>query len=142
MSDSAPDKFSFEGAASAGTATASAAAVAAAVQAIKDGPLQVLDSQLAALYLNQGQNAKLLAPLTETMQSFSGAIDAAAGLVTIDATAKDSDGATLVAQWQNIGLIDGGSFGSMASGLLPVSQIPALLQLGDLSFARESGYSS
>jgi hypothetical protein len=76
------------------------------------------------------------------MGSLSGAIDASAGYVTIDATAKDYDGAALLAELQSIGLVDGGSFGSMASGLLPVSQISALVHLSNLSFARESGYLS
>src|ERR1051326_7872178 len=140
MSDSAPDSTSSDGAISNETAAAYAEAVTAAFQAIKQGPLQVLDSQLAALYLNQTQNATLLAPFAATMGSLSEAVDISAGFVTIDATAKDYDGAALLAELKSIGLVDGGSFGSMASGLLPIGQISELVQLSDLGVARESGY--
>ena len=124
------------------TGTTDGTAIAAAFDAIKNGPLQVLDSQLASLYLDRTPDAALIAPFTSSVESLSGSLDAAAGYVTIDATAKDKDGAALLAELQAIGLMDGGSFGSMASGLLPIDQVAALVGLGDLSFARESGYSS
>src|SRR5215467_12343843 len=100
MSDTAPAVVSIDGPAANDTAAAYAEAVAAAVEAIKQGPLQVLDSQLAALYLNQSQAATLLAPFTESMQSLSEAIDTSPGFVTIDATAKDSNGAALLTELQ------------------------------------------
>jgi Ca2+-binding RTX toxin-like protein len=122
--------------------TADTMAIQAAFDAIKNGPLQVLDSQLAALYLDQSANATLTAPFTSSIESLPGALDAGAGYVTIDATAKDQDGAALLAELQAIGLQDGGSFGSMASGLLPIGELASLLKLSDLGFARESGYLS
>lgn len=115
-------------------------AVTAAFEAIKHGSLQVLDSQLAGIYLNQFDGASLLTPFAATMGALSSGADFSGGYVTIDATAKDQDGAALLAALQGIGLIAGGAFGSMASGLLPVSQVQALVQIGDLAFARQSGY--
>src|SRR4051812_45134766 len=78
------------GAANPGSAYANA--VSGALESMKHGPLQVLDSQLAALYLNQSQNAALLSPFTATMQSLSSAVDTHTGYVVIDATAKDANG--------------------------------------------------
>ena len=66
-----------------------------------------MDSQLAALYLGQSSTAALLAPFTSSIESLTGAVDAADGYVTIDATAKDYDGAALLAELQAIGLVDG-----------------------------------
>ncbi len=62
--------------------------------------------------------------------------------VTIDAVAADGDGAALLLQLQAIGLQNGGSFKSMASGLLPVDQVDALLGIANLAHARESGWIS
>jgi len=123
-------------------ASAYANAVGSALESMKHGSLQVLDSQLAALYLNQSQNAALLSPFTATMQSLSNAIDPHPGYVTIDATAKDANGASLLADLQAIGLVQGASFGAMAGGLLPIDKISSLLQVSNLSFARESGFVS
>src|SRR5262249_8644499 len=61
--------------------------------------------------------------------------------VTIDAIAADGNGAALLAQLQAIGLEHGASFKSMASGLLPIDKVGALLGLSDLAHASESGMS-
>jgi hypothetical protein len=58
--------------------------------------------------------------------------------VTIDATAKDGDGAGLLQQLEALGLQSGASFGAMASGFLAVDQIAALTGIADLAFASES----
>src|SRR5262249_54268131 len=62
--------------------------------------------------------------------------------IVIDATAKDGDGAALLTQLNAVGLLEGGSFGGVASGLLPVASVASLLTLSDLSFASTSGSSS
>src|SRR5690349_8780356 len=58
--------------------------------------------------------------------------------VVIDVTAKDHDGKALLDQLVGIGLLNGSYFGSMASGLLPVSAIGELATIGDVGFARQS----
>jgi hypothetical protein len=57
--------------------------------------------------------------------------------VTIDATAKDGNGGTLLAELQLLGLKHGAAFGGMASGELPIAKLGALQGLSDLSFAHE-----
>ena len=120
--------------------TAGAMAFAAEFSGVKNGPLRVLDSALASLYYNLSPDAALIAPFTSSIESLPGAVDTATGYVTIDATAKDRDGAALLVELQALGLQDGGSFGSMASGLLPIGELAGLLTVSDLRFARESGY--
>ena len=55
----------------------------------------------------------------------------------IDATAKDGDGAALLAELQEIGLVNGASFGAVASGALPVGDVKSLVGLDDLSLVNE-----
>src|SRR5262249_42477686 len=49
------------------------------------------------------------------------------------------DGAALLATLQQLGLINGASFQSVASGYIPVSELAALSATGNLGFAHESG---
>jgi hypothetical protein len=108
--------------------------------AAKSGPLSVLDAGLLALY----QNAS--APAAPSMGAASlsvahapNAISADGKYVTIDAIAADGNGTALLGQLQAIGLQDGASFKGIASGLLPVDQVGALLGVSDLAHASESG---
>ncbi|MBV9702286.1 MAG: S8 family serine peptidase, partial [Methylobacteriaceae bacterium] len=63
----------------------------------------------------------------------------AVGLITIDATAQDGDGAALLARLQALGLEQGSSFGAVASGLLPVGDLKALTGLAGLAFVQQDG---
>ncbi len=58
--------------------------------------------------------------------------------ITIDTIAADGDGAALLARLEAIGLQNGASFGAVASGTLPASAVPALLDIAGLASARES----
>ncbi|HVO01974.1 MAG TPA: S8 family serine peptidase, partial [Candidatus Cybelea sp.] len=95
------------------------AGLEAAFAAIKNGQFSVLDTGLATAALGSA------APGED-------------GFVTIDATAKDGDGAALLTELETLGLTAGSSFGAMASGFLPVAEIAALAGLADLRFAQES----
>ena len=93
--------------------------LAADFVAMKTGKLSMLDTGLASAVLG-------------------GAAPGEGGFVTIDATAKDGDGAGLLKELETLGLTVGSSFGAMASGVLPVAEIAALAGLADLGFAQES----
>ncbi|MGC1464341.1 MAG: FG-GAP-like repeat-containing protein, partial [Pseudolabrys sp.] len=109
------------------------------IQSLKDGILSILDTQLSSLYAGQSADVAAMSILTSGVETLPGSIHGSGQFVTIDATAKDGNGATLLTGLAAIGLQQGGSFGNMASGILPVEQIGALLTVSDLSFARESG---
>jgi hypothetical protein len=123
-----------------------AAAIAnAAAPATKGREQSVLDAGLLGLYQN-GSATPAPASGTGSFGAASlgvahapNAISADGRYVTIDATAADGNGAALLAQLQAIGLQHGASFKSMASGLLPVSKVGALLGIPDLAHASESG---
>ena len=110
----------------------------AVMEAVTEGALSKLDSQLSALHLSRSSAATAAASFTAMVQQFAGSVSADGQSVLIDATAADGHGATLLGELQNIGLVGGASFGAMASGWLPISQIEALAELPDLQFARES----
>jgi Ca2+-binding RTX toxin-like protein len=116
--------------------SSSGAAAEAAFRSLKDGALSVLDTQLAALYAGATQDTAAAAILNSPVEQASDA--AASQYVVIDATARSGDGAALLDDLVALGLKEGGSFGDMASGLLPVDQVDALLTLSDLGFASTS----
>src|SRR5262249_16326239 len=120
-------------------AVLSAAAFATATEAIKGGQLSVFDTQLAALYYQASPLAGQMSAFTDSV-GHSNAIHSIGGVqyVTIDAVAKDGDGAALLAQLQQLGLQHGASFGTIAGGSIDISKIPDLLSVTDLAFARES----
>jgi hypothetical protein len=122
-------------------AVLSAAAFATATAAIKGGPLSVFDTQLAALYYQASPLAAQMGAFTASVGHSDSALNTIGGTqyVTIDAVAKDGDGAALLAQLQAIGLIGGASFGKLAGGAIDVSKIADLLGVADLAFTRESG---
>jgi Subtilase family/RTX calcium-binding nonapeptide repeat (4 copies) len=108
--------------------------------AAKSGAPSVLDAGLLALY----QNASATAAASMGAASLSvahapHAISADGKYVTIDAIAADGNGAALLSELQAIGLQHGASFKGIASGLLPVDQVGALLGVADLIHASESG---
>ncbi len=119
-----------------------ASASALVVGAMKSGPLSVLDNQLAALYFAQSPSAAAMSAYTSSVQQFASAFTADHQYVLIDTTAKDGNGAALLAQLQGLGLKGGSSYGAVASGYLPVSEIPHLTATANLGFARESGVHS
>jgi hypothetical protein len=55
--------------------------------------------------------------------------------VTIDAVAKDGNGAELLAELRRLGLADGAFYGGMASGEMPIAKLGALTHLANLNFA-------
>src|SRR5690242_18220770 len=57
--------------------------------------------------------------------------------VTIDAVAKDGNGAQLLAELRRHGLTHGACYGGMASGEIAIGKIGALTHAADLSFAEE-----
>jgi Subtilase family len=113
--------------------------------AAKSGPLSVLDAGLLALYQNASamaapsMGAASLAVASSGVAHAPNAISADGKYVTIDAIAADGNGAALLSELQAIGLQDGASFKGIASGLLPVDQVGALLGMADLIHASESG---
>jgi Subtilase family len=117
----------------------------AAAPAVKSREQSVLDAGLLALY----QNGSATAPPATGAASFGAAsfgvahapnaISTDGRYVTIDAIAADGNGAALLAQLQAIGLQHGASFKGMASGLLPLDKVGALLDVSDLAHASESG---
>ena len=121
-------------------AAAGNSALDAAFKTLKDGVLSVLDTELSALYFNALSDTTAMAVLAAGLAAPAEA--SAPQYVVIDATATDGNGAALLAALAAIGLQQCGSFGSMASGLLPVDHIASLLTLSDLSFVRTSGFVS
>ena len=120
--------------------TASTDNLDAAFKTLKGGVLSVLDTELSALYFNALSDITAMAVLAAGFAA--PAATASPQYVVIDATAKDGDGAALLTALSAIGLQQGGSFGSMASGLLSVDHIASLLTLSDLGFVRSSGFVS
>ena len=60
--------------------------------------------------------------------------------VTVDAVAKNGNGAELLAEMRRHGLTHGAYYGGMASGEMPIAQVGALTHIVDLSFAREDAF--
>jgi Subtilase family len=113
--------------------------------AAKSGAPSVLDAGLLALYQNASataapsMGAASLAVASSAVAHAPNAISADGKYVTIDAIAADGNGAALLSELQAIGLQHGASFRGIASGLLPVDQVGALLGVSDLIHASESG---
>ena len=133
-------------------------AAAGATATLKGGALGKLDTQLAALYLDQEGSAGAVAShlsretgqdgfgtLISSVQHFTGAVTVGQNgetYVVVDATAKDGNGASLLSQLETIGLKGGASFAGMASGYLPVSSLKAMVSLANLAGASESASST
>jgi hypothetical protein len=140
-----PTRGGFAGGGGAAPNLTAAPVANAAAPTVKSHEQSVLDAGLLALY----QNGSATAAPASGRASFGAAslgvahapnaISADGRYVTIDAIAADGNGATLLAQLQAIGLQHGASFKGMASGLLPVDKVGALLGISDLAHASESG---
>jgi hypothetical protein len=113
--------------------------------AAKSGAPSILDAGLLAWYQNASATAAPSMGAASLGVASSGvahaphAISADGKYVTIDAIAADGNGAALLSELQAIGLQHGASFRGIASGLLPVDQVGALLGVADLIHASESG---
>ena len=121
-----------------------------------DPDLSVLDTTLTDLYLYEVAGtapppAPSSNPITNAFDPPTSAPNTAAGSaavptivlpagpnVTIDAIAKDGDGAALLSELQSIGLTSGASFHGDASGQLPIASIGLLTGLQDLLSASAS----
>ncbi len=92
--------------------------------AAKFGPLSKLDGTLTGLFLNvQGAGADAVV---------------SSDYVVIDAVSQSGDGDSLLKALESLGLVSGGAFGAMASGLLPVTALDSVAAQVDLAFARSS----
>ncbi len=123
------------------SAAASAnAAVGSLSSAMKTGDLTVFDTQLSKLYLHSTSPAA---------SSLSGAVETLGGVtyVTVDITAKNGDGASLLPALTSAGLVHGESFKGIVSGMIPLTDLDALRGVlagaadgrnDDLGFARVS----
>ncbi len=96
---------------------------------MKGGATSALDTRLATLALNN----KMASEQARTATA-QGPIQ----YVVIDVTAKDGDGAALLAQLQRLGLEHGASFGSMASGLIRVDALERVAGIDNVAFAQQS----
>ena len=112
-------------------------AATVAVTEMKTGSLRALDTNLAALYFANSDQAVAMSAFTDSVQHFQQAL-AVPGYVLIDATATDGDGAALLAQLQAMGLEGGSSFRGVASGFIPVNALGELSSVSHISTARES----
>ena len=91
----------------------------------KFGPLSKLDGTLTGLFWNaQGSGAD--------------AVSVSSDYVVIDAVSQSGDGDGLLKALESLGLVSGGAFGAMASGLLPVTALESVAAQADLAFARSS----
>lgn len=117
---------------------------------LKSGVYGKLDTQLAALYADTvTSGARSLATndvtsLLAGVRSYTNAITTGSdgkAYVVIDATASNGNGAALLAELNTLGLQHGSSYGSLASGLMPVTALGSLSGLTDLAVAHESGMS-
>ncbi|WP_076071793.1 pre-peptidase C-terminal domain-containing protein [Sphingomonas montana] len=113
-----------------------------AMAALKTGTLSVLDDQLASLYYANSSQAVAMSAFTASVEQIASALTADGKYVLIDTTARDGNGAGLLAELQGLGLKGGSSYGAVASGYIPVDQIGALTGATNLLAARESGFTS
>lgn len=114
------------------------AAGAIAYEAMRNGPLAVVDTALAALYYANSPDAAQMQAFIDTVVQYDKAISADGKSVLIDASAADGDGAALLAQLQALGLQNGSSFRGAVSGYLPINSIGALTNAEGLAMARQS----
>ena len=118
-------------------------ATAANLVAAMGGRYAMLDTGLAGLALRSEQAMASRSALPADRSSLaggirSGAVTADGKYVVIDATARDGDGAALLAQLQKLGLQQGSSFAGMAGGLLPIARVNELAGVADLAFASQA----
>ncbi|HEX8669120.1 MAG TPA: S8 family serine peptidase [Allosphingosinicella sp.] len=103
-----------------------------------------LQSGLAELYIESQTQLSEMAtfavagrenPLDsfQSVNSFAPIVD---GMVAIDATAADGDGAALLAQLEELGLQGGAAVGAMVGGFIPLEAIADLGAVESLAFAR------
>ncbi len=117
-------------------------AFSVATAALKDGPLSVLDAQLASLFYSSSSQAVAMSAFTSGIDHLNNAVTADGKFVLIDTVAKNGDGAALLAELRELGLKSGSAYGAVASGYLPVDQIGALVGTNLLQSARESGFAT
>ncbi len=128
-------------------ASAANAGLAAVSIQMKTGALTVFDTQLSKLYLEStGASVSAFATLAPNLP---GSVDTVGGktFVTVDITAKNGDGASLLPALTGAGLIHGQSFLGIVSGQISTDHLAALRSTlagggdgrdDDLGFARVS----
>lgn len=132
---------------------ASGTNMSSALATLKTGQYAKIDTQLAALYTNNAataahsfaQSSDPVAGILAGVRSFTNSVTVGSDgrtYVVIDATASDGNGADLLAHLNSLGLQQGSSYGSLASGLLPIDAIGQLSSLANLGTARESAMGS
>ena len=124
--------------------------VSIALNSIRGTALSAFDTRLASLYLSTDANAAATFG-TIGVESFSGSLaqatngapgDPSTQFVLIDATAKDGNGASLLAELNALGIQGGSTYGGLVSGWIAVSQLGALLDVDNLRFARQDATSA
>ncbi|MDB5430609.1 MAG: hypothetical protein JWP35_1725 [Caulobacter sp.] len=117
---------------------------------IRGTALSAFDTRLASLYLSTDANAAATFG-TIGVESFTGSLTQATNgapgdpngqYVLIDATAKDGNGASLLAELNALGIQGGSTYGGLVSGWIAVSQLGALLDVDNLRFARQDATSA
>ncbi len=132
-------------AASQGPASSASSGLSSFSSEMKTGNLTVFDTQLSKLYLQATSPAasSLAAP------NLPGAVETVGGVtyVTVDITAKNGDGASLLPALTSAGLVHGESFKGIVSGMIPLTDLDGLRSAlagqsdgrsDDLGFARVS----
>ena len=108
--------------------------------AMKTGGLTVFDTQLSKLYTHA---------VSPSASSLAGAVETVGGVsyITVDITAKNGDGASLLPALTSAGLVHGESFAGIVSGQISLTDLDALRgalagasagRSDDLGFARVS----
>ena len=113
-----------------------------ATDAMKSGALSGFDVRLAALYYAETSQAGQMSAFIQSVEQFAGSFSADGKYVLIDTTAANGNGASLLTELQALGLKNGSSFGAVASGWLPVSNIVGLAQTSNLRSASESAFTT
>lgn len=127
----------------------------AAIAQLKSATYAKLDTQLAALLVESAPIVTAHARVagggnlpSSELRAFLGSVSHYADAVVtgsngqryvvIDATASDGNGTTLLTSLNALGLQHGSSYGSVASGLLPISALGSLGGISNLKVAHES----
>ncbi len=116
---------------------------------MKTGKLSVFDTQLTKLYLQNTIHSADASVFASVVQDLPGAVQTVGGqtFVTVDITAKNGDGASLLPALQAAGLQHASSYKGIVSGVIDTADLGVLSAAlagpgGALGFARESAFSA
>ncbi len=108
-------------------AATAASSLAYASSQMKSGGLTVFDSQLSKLYLQNAQPA-LASAFAAATPDLPGSLQTVGGqtYITVDITARNGDGASLMPALQQAGLLNAESFRGIVSGEISTTNLDAL----------------